>query len=223
MEVSENGEPEVDRVESFRNSSSSSLPENVTDNDVTGDDESMAELLMAFNDVLGVGVTGIVCLQGVAGNVLTFVVLLKTFARSPMFYVLRMLSISDGLFLLSVFTAQTVVNMYPHTGILATCFYYRGYVQYYVWPWMMTTQMTTVWLTVLVSCERYVAICHPFKAVYVCTVGKVRISVAAIVVVSVLFNVPRYLEFTTEYDQAMIKTEIGNDPVYRYPAKYSIS
>lgn len=178
--------------------------------------EELERFLLAFSDVLGVGITGIVCLFGLAGNVLTFVVLLRTFGRSPMFYVLRMLSISDGLFLLSVFTVQTIVNIYPHTGILSTCFYYRGHVQYYIWPWLMTTQMTTVWLTVLVSCERYVAICHPLKAVYICTIGKVRMSVIAIVVASILFNIPRYFEFTTEYDAPMKKTDIGTDFVYRY-------
>lgn len=190
--------------------------DSLTDDSNSTSTEDLEAVLVAFNDVLGVGITGIVCLFGVAGNVLTFVVLLRTFGRSPMFYVLRMLSISDGLFLLSVFLLQTIVNIYPHTGILSTCFHYRGHVQYYIWPWMMTTQMTTVWLTVLVSCERYVAICHPLKAIYVCTIGKVRMSVIAIVVASVLFNVPRYFEFTTEYDAPMIKSDIGTDFVYRY-------
>ena len=155
---------------------------------ITSDDEVIPGV---FIDVLGVWITGALSLLGVAGNGLSFVVLQRTFGRSPMFYVLRIMSLSDSAFLLTVFMAQTAVNLHPITGLFEVCFLYRGYVQFTVWPVLMTTQMTTVWLTVLVSCERYVAICFPLKAAYICTISKVRVSVVLIGVVSVLFNIPR--------------------------------
>ena len=57
-----------------------------------------------------------------AGNVLSFVVLVQAFGRSPMFYVLRAVAVSDAVFLLTVLLIQTVVNMFPYTGVLAACF-----------------------------------------------------------------------------------------------------
>jgi len=140
-----------------------------------------------FNDVVGVWMTGAVSLVGLAGNVLSFVVLQRAFGQSPMFYVLRVLSISDSAFLMCVLATHTVVNLPPVLHLSAV----RSGIQYVVWPVLMTTQMTTVWLTVLVSAERFVAICYPLRAAYMCTVTSVRRAVSVIAVVSVLFNVPR--------------------------------
>jgi len=77
-------------------------------------------------------------------------------------------------------------------------------------------QMTTVWLTVLVSGERYVAICRPLHAATVCTVSRVRLAVLLIIVVSILFNVPRYFEVQVDDSGSVIrKSTIGNAPAFR--------
>ena len=77
-------------------------------------------------------------------------------------------------------------------------------------------QMTTVWLTVLVSAERYVAICRPLHAATVCTVSRVRLAVLSIVVASILFNVPRYFEFEVgDTGSVIVKSAIGNSPAFR--------
>ena len=77
-------------------------------------------------------------------------------------------------------------------------------------------QMTTVWLTVLVSGERYVAICRPLHAATVCTVSRVRLAVLSIVVVSILFNVPRYFEVEVDVTGSIItKSTIGSAPAFR--------
>jgi len=76
--------------------------------------------------------------------------------------------------------------------------------------------MTTVWLTVLVSGERYVAICRPLHAATVCTVSRVRLAVLSIVVVSILFNVPRYFEVQIDDTGSVItKSTIGNSTAFR--------
>jgi len=77
-------------------------------------------------------------------------------------------------------------------------------------------QMTTVWLTVLVSGERYVAICRPLHAAIVCTVSRVRLAVLSIIVVSILFNVPRYFEVQVDDTGSLIeKSAVGNAPAFR--------
>ncbi len=103
-----------------------------TANASTGDSDldiypdSSSQLL---SDILGIWITGIFCLLGFAGNILSVVVLLRAHARSPMFLVLRAVAISDAAFLFCVFIMQTVVNIYPHWGTLESCFTYRGYIQ----------------------------------------------------------------------------------------------
>lgn len=169
-----------------------------------------------FPDILGIWITGVICLLGLVGNIISFVVLLNAFRRSTMFFVLRAVAVSDTLFLLCVFIIQTVVNVYSKTGWLQWCQTYRAYIQFYVWPVMLTTQMSTVWLTVLVSLERYVAICFPLKAAVVCTMTKARRAVAAIYVVSIVYNIPRYFEMRVNQDLQLERTAVGSSPLYRY-------
>jgi len=47
----------------------------------------------------------------------------------------------------------------------------------YVNPMGYMTQCATIWLTVLIAVNRYVAICHPFKADRFLTIRTARIQV----------------------------------------------
>jgi len=50
--------------------------------------------------------------------------------------------------------------IYPGQEVLVR----QGYLQVYAWPVVCTAQTATIWLTVLISSERYVAICAPLRA-----------------------------------------------------------
>jgi hypothetical protein len=54
--------------------------------------------------------------------------------------------------------------------------------------------MWTVWITVLVAFNRYVAICLPFQATSLCRMSHVRIQVVFSAIIICLYNVPRFLE-----------------------------
>jgi hypothetical protein len=159
-----------------------------------------------LGDVIGVWLSGVICLLGLAGNIVSVAVLFKAFGQSPMFYVLRAVAIADGVFLLMVFLLNTVMNLCS----AETC--HRSYVQFIFWPVLMTAQMLTVWLAVLVSAERFVAICHPLLTASLCTMRRARRSIAVMLVACIVFNVPRYWEYGTDYN----KTEVGRHAVYRY-------
>ena len=167
-----------------------------------------------LGDVLGVWLNGIICLLGLVGNIVSVAVVFKAFGQSPMFYVLRAVAVTDGVFLFTVLLLNSMLNLCPNSDLFSWCHYQRSYVQFVVWPIMMMAQMMTVWLAVLVSLERFVAICYPLRAASLCTMYRVRVSVAVLLVSSVGFSIPRYWEYIPgDYGE---KTEVGDHPVYRY-------
>ena len=64
----------------------------------------------------------------------------------------------------------------------------------YIYLLAMTSQTSSVYLTVTVTVERYIAVCHPLRARSWCTCGRGRIAIVIIGLLSMLYNVPRFLE-----------------------------
>ena len=62
----------------------------------------------------------------------------------------------------------------------------------------MIAQTGSVYLTLCVTIERYVAVCLPLKARSLCTFGRARYYVLCIGVFALLYNIPRFWEVTWE-------------------------
>ncbi|RUS82575.1 hypothetical protein EGW08_009649, partial [Elysia chlorotica] len=100
---------------------------------------------------------------------------------------------------------------------------------YYV---VMTLQQINVWITVSVSVERYVAICHPFRAARLITRRNTVRVMLAIAAASLLYNLPRVFAYrTVDCDAAgaaggggngssgcldVITTEFGQTDLYNF-------
>ena len=134
----------------------------------------------------------IIALVGIIGNTLTILVLWRREMKSTTIYFLRTLVITDmgiivgGLLGLSII-AITQSNpamwrfndvVYPHI------FTATNYM-------VMTLQMINVWVTVAVTVERYIAICLPFRSVRLLKKRNAFIIISIVIVVSLLYNVPR--------------------------------
>ena len=78
----------------------------------------------------------------------------------------------------------------------------------FLYPFGMIAQTGSAYLTLAVTVERYVAVCQPLKARYLCTYGRAKIYVAVIVLFAALYNVPRFFEVTygTFFDQGTNET-----------------
>ena len=76
--------------------------------------------------------------------------------------------------------------------------YYFCHIFPYITPWVypvgMIAQTGSVYLTICVTIERYVAVCLPLKARYLCTFGRAKIYVAGVGFGAVLYNLPRIWE-----------------------------
>ena len=64
--------------------------------------------------------------------------------------------------------------------------------------------MWTVWITVLVAFNRYVAICMPFQAIRVCTMRQARLQVLASAIAIIVYNVPRFLEHRLDFNYEVV-------------------
>lgn len=71
----------------------------------------------------------------------------------------------------------------------------------------MIAQTASVYLTLCVSMERYVAVCLPLRARAICTFGRARSYVLLIGLLAFCYNIPRFWEVTW---QNGYNPEVGN-------------
>jgi len=89
---------------------------------------------------------------------------------------MQVMAVIDNLFLLATGLSQMFTASTLYVGI--TSHWFSGYLQTFVWPLVHITQMMAVYMTVLIACNRYIAICHPYRAERLCSLTVVRIKVS---------------------------------------------
>lgn len=85
-----------------------------------------------------------------------------------------------------------------------------------VYPIAMISQTVSVYLTLTVTLERFVAVCHPLQARSLCTYGRARAYVVAIIAFAVLYNITRFWEVRV---QACMHNDYGQHVYQVYPSE----
>lgn len=139
---------------------------------------------------------GLICIFGFIGNIVSITVLLMEShsSQSPSI-ILRLLCVSDTLFLVTYFLYSSMRHVYPMTSYLMKYHDIYPYMVPYLWSIAMTIQMTVNWLVVLVTVERYCALKHPFIAKQFFTNGNLKVISAISIVLAIIFNIPRFYEW----------------------------
>lgn len=131
----------------------------------------------------------IICTIGIVGITLTVIVLSrKTMSTSTNSYLIS-LAMSDLIFLLMMATRciETKLSLEARYAYLV--------VMNYVNIFLVAFLLASVWLTVMLAIERYIAICHPLRAMGICTVTRARIIIVLIFVCSLLFRMPELFKY----------------------------
>ena len=134
----------------------------------------------------------LVCGFGMLGNVLNLTVLTREKFKHSLSKMensahigLIALAVSDFMFCLLAFLYTQLDFKPPYTEL--------SFVLYYKWlaPSFITVFIiTSTWLTVSMAAERYVAVCHPFKARKLIALRKTRITVCLIYFLCICATVP---------------------------------
>lgn len=132
---------------------------------------------------------------GILGNVISMVILSRPQMKSSINYLLIGLARCDTVLIVTSVLLFGLPVVYPATGHLFN-YYFKVYplIAPVVYPIAMVSQTVSVYLTLTVTLERFVAVCHPLRARSLCTYGRARAYVVATIAFAVLYNVTRFLE-----------------------------
>lgn len=200
---------------------------NLTNSDVNVTDtcwEKGNEEVDLYRFIVNGVLLNLVGLLGIVGNIISMIILSRPQMRSSINYLLIGLARVDTLLIITSILLFGLPGIYPYTGYMFS-YYYNVYPHIIplVYPLATTMQTASVYMTLTVSLERFVAVCHPLRARSLCTYGRARMYVIAILVISVLYNLPRLWEgyVTEEFYEAMNitiycarPTELRNDPLF---------
>ncbi|XP_034250339.1 FMRFamide receptor-like [Thrips palmi] len=171
------------------------LPEvaNVTQRVSEADATRQLEVLFQFI-AEGIILT-VVGLLGILGNIVSMIILSRPQMRSSINYILIGLARCDTVLIVTSILLFGLPAIHAYTGYLYTYQYYvYPHIAPVVYPISLIAQTISVYLTVTVTFERFVAVCHPLQARSYCTYGRARIYVLLTIVFSVLYNASRFFE-----------------------------
>lgn len=137
--------------------------------------------------------------MGIIGNVISMIILSRPQMRSSINYLLIGLARCDTVLIItSMFLfGLPAIYKYTRTDVL---FAYQHFIYprlcLVVYPAAVTAQTVSVYLTLTVTLERFVAVCHPLKARSLCTYGRAKLYVVLIIILSTLYNLPRFWEIS---------------------------
>ncbi|KAL4226793.1 obsolete signal transducer [Mactra antiquata] len=159
------------------------------------DDTNYEKALLNYY-LMGIGGTTL-CAVGIVCNILSVIVLTRRVMNSSTYSYLAALAVCDtlALFLTMVMNLLSEDTTYPVKGAIDWTKPAYALLFPYLHPAAVTFQVTSIWLTLAFTVDRYIMICHPFKAERMCSTGRARKVIIGIYILGMVFNIPRFLEY----------------------------
>lgn len=116
-----------------------------------------------FRIVFNSGLIGIICFLGLAGNILSLAILHSDRQNRVASFLLQALAVADtAVLVISCFVLTFVYGiLHSQTTVVTE---WMDFIFKYVNSLGYMTQGVTIWLTVLLAINRYIAVCRPLHA-----------------------------------------------------------
>ena len=181
------------------------------------------EKYYAYRATVDIYIVGALILFGLAGNTISIIVLNSDNVNRTVAFLLQSLAMADNFYLVSCLFLQTIRAIGDCTDWAPQLRDIYPHWESYIWAFAAISQTIAVWLVVLVTLDRYIAICHPFDVNRLCTLPRAKLIVAGIVAIAVLYNIPRFFEhkIAQKFDYCLktfktvaLHSDMRNDRVY---------
>lgn len=151
--------------------------------------------LRMFITILNIYIALPVIICGIAGNLVSIIVLGRDkFVKKTTGYLLQMLALADLIFLLTCLFLQPLYTMQRYTDLMPKLREYWVYLDPFLLPCVCIAQFSAAYMVVLVTADRYIAVCNPLHVQYLSVKSRLRKYVALLWIIAILYNLPRFFE-----------------------------
>uniref|UniRef100_A0A915C2H8 G-protein coupled receptors family 1 profile domain-containing protein n=1 Tax=Parascaris univalens TaxID=6257 RepID=A0A915C2H8_PARUN len=140
----------------------------------------------------------IVCI-GVLGNLVSLFMFSRPHMRTASVNVLlsALSAVDLGLLLLSI-PVFVVPGLDPWQEDISAQYKYYAYMLKFVYPVNLIMQTCSIYIMLLITVERWTAVCRPLQVRVWCSVRKSRIALLVVLICAILYNFVRFFEYTIE-------------------------
>jgi neuropeptide Y receptor type 1 len=165
---------------------------------------------------------GILCVMGFIGNALSIAVLYRDHdKKNTTNWLLQTLAVVDTLYLFTCFFIQTLSTIQDYTEWIPTMREVFSHMMPYIWAVASIAQTITVWTVMLVTIDRYIAVCMPLQT-HLRSLQRAKLAVVVVCLLAILYNIPRFFERKVVVQEQgciaktiqLVKTDFRRNKVY---------
>ena len=174
-------------------------------------DQPHHHLCKTYDLVIECVIITIFILFGFIGNSLSIFCLWKDKSKTATPALLVNLEVADTLFLLTALLLRSVPTAYNYSneGTNSPDWSFTYYQILY--PLARSFQTCAIYSTILVTVNRYVAVCFPYRAKNLCSKNQAKGQIVVVWLLSVLYNIPLFYEFQLIEETGVIESRFSDN------------
>ncbi|ELU09644.1 hypothetical protein CAPTEDRAFT_119062 [Capitella teleta] len=190
----------------------------------TPDYEASQQACALYDFLIEAVIMGILCLFGFCGNTMSMICLSKDKSKTATPFLLISLEVADTLFLVTVLILRVLTSIHTFSDAMPSLQEAFPYLAKFIFPCALISETATIYLTLLVTVNRYISVCMPYEASDLCSMQHARKHVILVSFFSIIYNIPRFFEYsvTTQWDShtnstmpASRNTPLGENKIYQ--------